>query len=79
MSFKYGDYLVICDRSGQKFYRSECRMTWDGLLVHKSKWDPKHPQLDIKPHKDDISVEDARPRQSINWADGQSPDDAKAI
>jgi hypothetical protein len=24
---------------------SEMRMEWNGLLVHKSVWEPKHPQL----------------------------------
>jgi len=56
-----GDFLVVCDRSGQIFYRSECRLEWTGLLVAKKYWEPKHPQLEIRSVKDDQSVDDARP------------------
>ena len=62
--YRKGDYNVISDDSGQKFKRSECRITWDGLLVHKSEWQPKHPQLTIRGRKEKIEVEDARTQGS---------------
>lgn len=37
--------MAICDRTGWKYPMSEMRMEWNGLLVHKSVWEPKHPQL----------------------------------
>ena len=58
-----GDYNVICDQTGQKAKRSDCRFTWDGLLVRKDVWEPKQPQLDIRGKEDRISVPDSRPRQ----------------
>ena len=60
MTYKRGDYNVISDESGHKFKRSQCRMTWDGYLVHKSEWYEKHPQLTIRARKEKISVANAR-------------------
>lgn len=54
------DYLVICDRSGFVFKRSECRKTWDGKLVAKKYWEPRHPQDIIIAKADKQSVPDAR-------------------
>jgi len=31
-----------------------------GLLVHKSEWNPAHPQLNIKPREDDQTVNNVR-------------------
>lgn len=58
-----GDNNVISDMSGFKFKRSECVFTWDGFLVHKSEWDSKQPQLDIKGRDEQIGVSVSRPRQ----------------
>lgn len=55
-----GDHLVISDYSGQKFLRSECRYTWDNLLVGKDEWDPKQPQLTIDVPVERIAVDDTR-------------------
>ena len=61
-TFVMGDHNVISDYSGQKYKRSECRYTWDGYLVHKSEWEPKQPQLDIRGRDEQIGVADTRPR-----------------
>ena len=58
-----GDHLVICDLSGFKFLFSECRYTWDGLLVYKGYWYAQHPQLQLRAHTDRIAVQNARTRQ----------------
>ncbi len=42
--FREGDHNVICDRSGFKCKRSDCRKEWDGKLVYKLFWKPRHPQ-----------------------------------
>ena len=55
------DYRVICDRSGFKVWRSQCRKEWDGKLVLKRFWWRRNP-LDYPPP--DIirePLEDARP------------------
>ena len=67
--FKSGDYNVICDATGQKFKRSECRFTWDNKLVNKNDWDPQHPQLFIHPRKERPGVKDARPRKAYYPSD----------
>ena len=55
-----GEHNVTSDISGRVFKRSDMRYTWDGLLVHKDEWDPKHPQLELKTRKEQISVKDVR-------------------
>ena len=61
--YKHGDYNVICDHSGWKVKRSECRLQWNGLLVRKDLWEPRHPQDFVRASTDDQSVDIARPEQ----------------
>lgn len=63
-----GDYNVICDRTGFKVKRSECRRTWDGFLVRKEDWEPRHPMDFLKPRPERQRVRDARPEQPIRTA-----------
>ncbi len=42
--FREGDFNTICERSGFKCKRSDCRKEWDGRLVYKLFWRPRHPQ-----------------------------------
>ena len=46
MAFK--DALVIDDRTGRKIKYKDSRVEWTGARVHKSEWEPKHPQLTPK-------------------------------
>ena len=62
-----GDYNVISDRSGQKLKRSQCRFTWDGLLVGISEWEEKQPQITIRGRDEKIAVEDSRPRGTTKF------------
>lgn len=58
-----GDWNAISDLSGQKFKRSEMRLTWDNKLVKAiGEWDPKQPQLTLRPRRDDIAVTITRTR-----------------
>ena len=53
---------AISDRSGFEFPYNEMVREWNGSLVHKSEFEPKHPQLEIKPHASDPQgLRDARP------------------
>ena len=61
---RIGDYRVICDYSGFKFWASECRMTWDGYFVHEKYWEPRHPQDFVRGRKDQQRVPIARPEQT---------------
>lgn len=59
--YKPGDFKVRSDESGLTVMNSECQLTWRGLKVHHSEWDPKHPQLIIYPRQDRIQVNNPRP------------------
>jgi len=50
-SGKYAQF--ISDRSGLAFPYSEMVIEWNGARVHISEFEPKHPQLEPKPHAAD--------------------------
>lgn len=57
---KYAQF--ISDRSGQAFPYTEMVTEWNGSRVHISEYEPKHPQLEPKPHTaDPQGLPDARP------------------
>jgi len=58
--YRKGDNNVISDDSGQKFKRSQMRKNWKNQIVAMDEWEPKHPQLTIKPRAEKIAVRDAR-------------------
>ena len=57
------DYNVICDFTGFKYKRSECRKMWNGLIVRADLWEPRHPQDFVRVPVDDTRVKDARNEQ----------------
>jgi hypothetical protein len=59
--YEPGDHNVICDRTGHKIKRSQARKEWNGLLVRKESWEPRHPQDKIRGRPDRQSVPDPRP------------------
>ena len=66
--FAKGKYSkAISDRSGMEFPYSEMVREWNGMLVHKSEFEAKHPQLEPKPHGGDMqALQDARPDRTEN-------------
>jgi len=44
---------AISDRSGMEFPYKEMVREWNGAWVHVSEFEPKHPQLEPKPHTAD--------------------------
>ena len=62
MAHAAGKYAkAISDRSGLEFPYNEMVKEWNGSLVHKSEYEPKHPQLERRHHKPDRqSLKDAR-------------------
>jgi hypothetical protein len=66
---------VVDDVTGFVRKRSECRLTWDGLLVSVDQWDPKQPQLDIRGKPDRPSVPLSRPEQPIVFDTNVKPED----
>jgi hypothetical protein len=60
----------ISDRSGQAFPYKEMVIEWNGARVHISEFEPKHPQLEPKPHTaDPQGLANARP-QTFTVASG---------
>ena len=63
--------LAISDRSGQAFPYREMVKEWNGSFVHKSEYEPKHPQLDRRHHKaDGVALRNARPQQFTQASGG---------
>jgi hypothetical protein len=49
MAFARGKYAkAISDRSGMEFPHNEMMKEWNGMLVHKSEYEAKHPQLETR-------------------------------
>ena len=62
-SGKYAQF--ISDRSGMAFPYSEMVIEWNGARVHISEFEPKHPQLQPKPHAaDPQGLLNARPART---------------
>lgn len=75
---KLGDHWAISDFSGFKFPASEMiELTGEnaGLLVHKSEWEPEHPQLRLKARSDDQTVKNVRLRPDPDFKTPPSQDD----
>lgn len=70
MNFRHGEWLVLCDRCGTKYYGSQLRREWTGLRTccgegtHNC-WEPRHPQLDVRGKTD---------RQAPPWSRPEPPD-----
>jgi len=55
------NYLVICDRTGFKKWRSECRYEWDGKLVWSKVWRRRQPQDTPIVAPAPVKIPDSRP------------------
>ena len=69
--FASGKYAkAISDRSGMEFPYNEMVKEWNGSFVHRSEFEPKHPQLEPKPTTaDGQGLRNARP-QTFTLASG---------
>ena len=56
------DSYATSDRSGVRYRYRDMRREWNGLLVGKDEYEPKHPQLEPFPKVVDAqALKDARP------------------
>ena len=61
---------AISDRSGFAFPYSEMIKEHDGVLVHKSEFEEKHPQLEPRKQRPDAqALKDASPQAKLGTAD----------
>ena len=68
MAFAKGKYAkAISDRSGMEFPYNEMIREWNGMFVHKSEYESKHPQLEPRPHgTEGHGLRNARPARAEN-------------
>lgn len=59
---KLGDHYVIDDITGQKVPASDSQKMWNGLIVSRKNWEPRHPQDFVKARPERSIVREARPR-----------------
>ena len=58
---------AISDRSGMEFPYDQMMREWNGSLVHRSEFAPKHPQLEIRAkHGEEQGLMNARPDRTEN-------------
>lgn len=60
--YRIGDHWGISDLSGRKFRMSEMVRQWNGLLVHQSEWEPRHPQELVRNYPREKPVRVSKPR-----------------
>ena len=56
-----GDFWRICDCCGFQVRASETRKRWDGLIVCRADWEPRHPQDFVRGKADRQTVPEPRP------------------
>ena len=68
MAFARGKYAkAISDRSGMEFPYNEMVREWNGMFVHKSEFEAKHPQLEPRGHgAEGHGLRTARPARTEN-------------
>jgi len=58
---------AISDRSGMEFPYNQMMREWNGSLVHRSEFESKHPQLEIRAkHGEEQGLMNARPDRTEN-------------
>ena len=68
MAFTRGKHAkAISDRSGMEFPYDQMMREWNGSLVHRSEFESKHPQLEIRAkHGEEQGLMNARPDRTEN-------------
>lgn len=71
--YRSGDFKRVCDVCGFDHYASDTLHRWDGLIVCRADWEPRHPQDFVRGTKDRIRVPDPRPVPPYVFHDGAPP------
>lgn len=58
---RVGDWLMMDDESGITHYRSDMVQRWDGLWVHHTNNETRHPQWFVKARNDPYPLKHVRP------------------
>lgn len=59
--YKPGAHNVTCDRTGFTLKSTDVRKEWNGKIVRKKSWEPRHPQDFVRAVPERPGVADARP------------------
>lgn len=60
-----GNHNTLCDVCGFQYKASEMLRRWDGVLVCKTDWEPRHPQDFVRSRPDQRPVINARPQSLV--------------
>jgi hypothetical protein len=61
--YRPGGHYVIDDRTGLKIRATDARLEWNGGLVHRNDWEPRHPQDFVRSRRDKQTVAVTRPER----------------
>lgn len=65
-----GDHWVYCDVCGLVYRESQTRLMWDGKVVCKQDWEPRHEQDFLRVREDRIAAQgNVRPEPSNSFVD----------
>lgn len=67
--YKPGTWNALCDVCGFKHKSDELKKRWDGLMVCKHDWEPRHPQDLLRVPREQISVPWTRPQPEDVFTD----------
>ena len=73
MKARPGHNLVICELSGWAVWDDETRKMWDGKIVYKKFWEPRHPQDFVRGGFDDQSVAISNPEADDVFIEDEYP------
>lgn len=62
---KIGDMNAICDECGFKFKLSELVERWDGALVDRKCWEPRHPRDFVRIPRTESPPPTGRPEPAV--------------
>lgn len=61
-------WAAICDRCGFRFKSTQLRKEWQGLMVCKECWEPRHPQDFVRVPHEEITPPWTRPEGTDTFA-----------
>lgn len=78
-SYTKGSWKVICDICGREYLSYELRKRWDGFLVCKDDWEPRHPQDFVRGVADFQAPPYTRPESQDTFIGVCTPDGMSCI
>lgn len=70
--YRPGEFYRICDVCGFKKRASETSKRWDGLMVCRDDWEPRHPQDYVRAKPDRMIVREPRPEAPDQFVGGRT-------